>query len=88
MDEEEIKKELQPQGIIAVKRISIRYSLYVFTIKGQTIKKKSLLDTWKKKHDRTFPTLKDVFNARNLDTRGIHVKVKLFVLDVVTKDTI
>ena len=27
MDEEEIKKELQPQGIIAVKRISIRYSL-------------------------------------------------------------
>ena len=29
MDEEEIKKEPQPQGIIAVKRISIRYSLYV-----------------------------------------------------------
>ena len=40
MDEEEIKKELQPQGIIAVKRISIRYSLYVLTIKGQTIPKK------------------------------------------------
>ena len=33
------KKELQPQGIIAVKRISIRYSLYVLTIKGQTIPK-------------------------------------------------
>ena len=40
MDEEEIKKELQPQGIIAVKRISIRYSLYVLTIKGQTFPKK------------------------------------------------
>ena len=40
MDEEEIKKELQPQGIIAVKRISIRYSLYVLTIKGQTIPKR------------------------------------------------
>ena len=40
MDEEEIKKELQPQGIIAVKNISIRYSMYVLTIKGQTIKKK------------------------------------------------
>ena len=34
------------------------------------------------------PTLKDVFNARNLDTPRIHVKVKLFVLDVVKKDTI
>ena len=34
MDEEEIKKKLQPQGITAVKRISIRYNLYVLTIKG------------------------------------------------------
>ena len=40
MDEEEIK-QLQPQGIIAVKRISIRYSLYVLTIKGQNIPKKN-----------------------------------------------
>ena len=37
MEEDEIKKELQPQGIIAVKRISIRYRLYVLAIKGQTI---------------------------------------------------
>ena len=36
----------------------------------------------------TFPTLEDVFNARNLDTPRIHVKVKLLVLDVVKKDTI
>ena len=42
----------------------------------------------KKKHDLTFPTLKDVFNARNLDTPRTHVKVKLFVLGVVKKDTI
>ena len=41
MEEDEIKKELQPQGIIAVKRISIRYSLYVLTIKGQNIPKKN-----------------------------------------------
>ena len=40
MEEDEIKKELQPQGIIAVKRISIRYSLYVLTTKGQNIPKK------------------------------------------------
>ena len=40
MEEDEIKKELQPQGIIAVKRISKRYSLYVLTIKGQNIPKR------------------------------------------------
>ena len=40
MEEDEIKKELQPQGIIAVKRISMRCSLYVLTIKGQNIPKK------------------------------------------------
>ena len=40
MQEEEIKQELQPQGIIDVKRISIRYSLYVLTIKGQNIPKR------------------------------------------------
>ena len=86
MDDEEIKKELQPQEIIAVKRISIRSSLYVLTIKGQTIPKRINIEYLK--HDRTFPTLKDVFNARNLDTPRIHIKVKLFVLDVVKKDTI
>ena len=84
---EEIKKELQPQGIIAVKRISIRYSVYVLTIKGQNIPKKFKLDIWKKKHDLILLTLKDVFNARNLDIPRICVKVKPFVLGVV-KDTI
>ena len=88
MGEDEIKKELQPQGIIAVKRISIRCRLYVLTIKGQTIPKRINIGYLKKKHDCTFPTLKDVFNARNLDTPRIHVKVKLFVLDVMKKDTI
>ena len=38
--EEDIKEELKPQGIIAVKRISVRYSLYVMTIKGQDIPEK------------------------------------------------
>ena len=88
MDEEEIKKELQPQGIIAVKRIAIRCSLYVLTIKGQNIPKKSTLDIWKKKRDLIFLTLKGVFNARNLDIPRIRVKVKPFVLDVVKKGTI
>ena len=87
MEEDELKKELQPQGIIAVKRISIRYSLYVLTIKGQNIPKRINIGYLKKKHDHTFPTLKDVFNARNLDIPRILVKVKLFVLDMV-KDTI
>ena len=41
MEEDEIKIELQPQVIIAVKRISMRYSLYVLTIKGQNIPKKN-----------------------------------------------
>ena len=46
--EEEIRKTLEPQGIIAVKRISVCYSLYAMTIKGQDIlEKKSILDTWK-----------------------------------------
>ena len=49
MEEYEIKKELQPQGIIAVKRISIRYSLYVLTIKGQNIPKKINIGYLKKK---------------------------------------
>ena len=40
MEDDEIKKELQPQGIIAVKIISIPYSVYILTIKGQNIPKK------------------------------------------------
>ena len=40
IDEEEIKNELERQGIIAVKRISVRYSLYAMTIKGQDIPEK------------------------------------------------
>ena len=37
--EEEIKK-LEPKGIIAVKWISVRFSLYAMTIKGQDIPEK------------------------------------------------
>ena len=48
------------------------------TSKDRIFRKGSILDTWKKKHDHTFPTLKDVFNARNLDIPRILVKVKLF----------
>ena len=40
IEEDEIKKGLEPQGTIAVKRISVRYSLYAMTIKGQDIPEK------------------------------------------------
>ena len=91
MDEEEIKKELQPQGIIAVKRISIRYSLYVLTIKGQNIPTKKINIGYLRKETRPYipnPQRYNVFNARNLDIPRIRVTVKPFVLDVVKKDTI
>ena len=88
MDEEEIKNELQPQGIIAVKRISIRYSLYVLTIKGQTIPKRINIGYLKKETRPYIPNPKDVFNARNLDIPRISVKEKPFVLDVVKEDII
>ena len=85
MEQDEIKKELQPQGIIAVKRISIRYSLYVLNIKGQNIPRKINIWYMKKETRPYIPNPQRCF--RNLDTPRIHVKVKLFVLDVV-KDTI
>ena len=88
MEEDEIKKELQPQGIIAVKRIPYATVCTFWPSKDKLSQKESILDTWKKKHDHTFPTLKDVFNARNLDIPRIHVKEKPFVLDVVKKDII
>ena len=88
MDEEEIKKELQPQGIIFVKIISIWYSLYVLTIKGQTILKKINIGYLKKETRPYISNPQIRINARNLDTLRIHVKVKLFVLDVVKNDTI
>ena len=85
MDEEEIKIELQPQGIIAVKRISIRYSLYVLTIKRQTFPKRINIGCLKEETRPYIPN--HVFNTRNLDIPRIHVKEKPFVLDVV-KDII
>ena len=36
MEEDEIAKELRPQGITAVKRISVHHDLYCLTISGQT----------------------------------------------------
>ena len=40
MEEDEIAKELRPQGITAVKRISVRHDLYCLTINGQTFPEK------------------------------------------------
>ena len=64
MDEEEIKKELQPQGIIAVKRISIRYSLYVLTIKGQTIPKRINIGYLKKETRPYIPNPQRCFQCQ------------------------
>ena len=64
MDEEEIKKELQPQGIIAVKRISIRYSLYVLTIKGQTIPKRINIGYLKKETRPYIPNSQRCFQCQ------------------------
>ena len=62
--EEEIKKELQPEGIIAVKIISIRYSLYVLTIKDRIFRKKSILDIWKKETRPYIPNTQRCFQCR------------------------
>ena len=64
MDEEEIKKELQPQGIIAVKRISIRYSLYDLTIKGQTIPKRINIGYLKKETRPYIPNPQRCFQCQ------------------------
>ena len=64
MDEEEIKKELQPQGSIAVKKISIRYSLYVFTIKGQTIPKRINIGYLRKKKRLYIPNPQRCFQCQ------------------------
>ena len=85
MEEEEIKEELKPQGIIAVKIISCATAYMWWQSKSKTFRKKSILDTWKKKQDLTFQTPKDASNAKNLDTPKIHAKERQFVLDVVRK---
>ena len=64
MDEEDIKKELQPQGIIAVKRISIRYSLYVLTIEGQTIPKRINIGYLKKETRPYIPNPQRCFQCQ------------------------
>ena len=68
MDEEEIKKELQPQGIIDVKRISIRYSLYVLTIKGQTIPKRINIWYLKKETRPYIPNTQKMFSMPEIWT--------------------
>ena len=64
MEEDEIKKELQPQGIIAVKRISIRYSLCVLTIKGQNIPKKINIGYLKKETRPYIPNPQRCFQCQ------------------------
>ena len=66
MDEEEIKKELQPQGIIAVKRISVRYSLYISTTKGQTIPKRINIGYLKKETRPYIPNPQRCFQCQKL----------------------
>ena len=88
MEEDEIKKEFNHKESLLSKEYPYDTVCMSWPSKDKLFQKESILDTWKKKHDCIFPTLKDVFNARNLDTPRIHVKEKPFVLDVVKKDTI
>ena len=64
MEEDEIKKALQPQGIIAVKRISICYSLYVLTIKRQNIPKKINIGYLKKETRPYIPNPQRCFRCQ------------------------
>ena len=64
MQKEEIKQELQPQGIIDVKRISIPYSLYVLTIKGQNIPKKINIGYLKKETRPYIPNPQRCFQCQ------------------------
>ena len=64
MEEDEIKKELQPQGIIAVKRMSILYSLYVLTIKGQNIPKRINIGYLKKETRPYIPNPQRCFQCQ------------------------
>ena len=64
IDEEEIKNELQPQGIIAVKRISVRFSLYAMTIKGQDIPEKINIGYLKKETKPYIPNPQRCFQCQ------------------------
>ena len=88
MDEGIKKKNFNHKESLLSKDIHTLQSVRINNQRTEYSEQKSVMDTWKKKHDRTFPTLEDVFNARNLDIPRIRVKVKPFVLDVVKKDTI
>ena len=56
--------QLQPQGIIAVKRISICYSLYFLTIKGQNIPKKINIGFLKKETRPYIPNPQRCFQCQ------------------------
>ena len=64
MQEEEIKQEHQPQGIIDVKRISICYSLYVLTIKGQNFPKRINIGYLKKETRPYIPNHQRCFQCQ------------------------
>ena len=62
--EEEIKNELEPQGIIAVKRISVRFSLYAMAIKGQDIPEKINIGYLKKETRPYIPNPQRCFQCQ------------------------
>ena len=76
MEEDEIKKELQPQGIIAVKRISIRYSVYVLTIKGQNIPKRINIGYLKKETRPYIPNPQRCFQCQKFGHTKNYCKSK------------
>ena len=74
--EEEIKKELEPQGIIAVKRISVRYSLYAMTIKGKDIPEKINIGYLKKETRPYIPNPQRCFRCQKFGHTKNSIKEK------------
>ena len=85
MEESEIAKELRSQGVLAIKRISVRYDCMPWPSMDKQFQNTLILAIWKLPLYRIFQTLKDVFNARNSVIQKINAKEKLFALDVAKK---
>ena len=62
MEESEIAKELWSQGVIAVKRISVRYDLYALTINGQTLPEHIDIGYFKSSHSTIYSKPSKMFS--------------------------
>ena len=82
MEESEIAKE---PGVLAVKRISVRYDLYPLTINGQTIPEHIDIGYLKAPTRLYIPNPQRCFQCQKFGHTKIHTTEKLFALDVAKK---